>query len=110
MHYFMCLAYKSQDWFCVRPCVGLGSLGMALSGMGKSQLKMTSGSPKGLPDVIFSLECYEHKEGSVRPSNGFSGLQLSLYSMLISTPTHFPYYYHMQYHYPHKKSCWNLFA
>ena len=36
-----------------------------------------------------------------------SGFQLSSYSILYSyiKPTHHPYYYHLQYHYGHKKSC-----
>ena len=58
--------------------------------------------------VIFNLECCEHKEGPVGPQTG--PLALNCLHIPFSTPTyikltHHPYYYHLQYHYRHEKSC-----
>ena len=60
--------------------------------------------------VIFNLECSEHKEGSVGPlivPLAFNYLCAPFRAPILSppsTPTHLPYYYHVQYH---LKSCSN---
>ena len=53
--------------------------------------------------VFFNLEYCEHKKGPVGPQTGPLAFNCLLYSYI--KPTHHPYYYHLQYHYHHKKSC-----
>ena len=59
--------------------------------------------------VIFNLECCEHKKGPVGPQTGplaFNCLRIPFCTPILSPPsTHHPYYYHLQYHYRHEKSC-----
>ena len=65
---------------------------------------------KGWPmSVIFNLECCAHKKGPVGPLTGplaFNCLRIPFCTPILSPPsTHHPYYYHLQYHYRHEKSC-----
>ena len=65
---------------------------------------------KGWPmSVIFNLERCEHKKGLVGPQTGpmaFNCLRIPFCAPILSPlSTHHPYYYHLQYHYCHEKTC-----
>jgi len=71
-------------------------------------------SHEGLANVCYvQFGVLWAQEGSSRAPNWTSGLQLSSYSILYSyinppsSPTHHPYYYHLQYHNRHEKAAQN---
>ena len=101
----------------LRPCVSLewhfGTIRWSwLSCIGAWRAgQATNGWPMS---VIFNLECCEHKKGPVGPQTvplAFNCLHIPFCTPIFSspsTPTHHPYYYHVQYHYHHEISCLNF--